>query len=469
MSLRSLIVFFLVIPAAHAELSLSAYLEQVRTGNKAVRGAEASSRGAGELVEMGHLLLVPTLVGEAQFVDDKKPTTNPLFLGTETSFRSYSLGVSQLTTFGLEAKLSYTLTNTVLTGVSPAFVPETSFFEAKPMLELSQSLWKNAFGASTRAGQRALEAQQLATQATESYRVRLALADAEMTYTRLALARETVTVNRESLERAVRIRDWNKRRADIHLADDVDFLQSQAALEIRRLELQGALDEELSAARAFNLAREVDSETVEALVPLNAESVTGVQAPTRAAMRDDVKAAAETDRLTEAKAEVDLQTLTPDIQIYGKMAYNGHKPAEGGAISDSFTTNFPTWVAGIKFSAPLGVPTIMKSRRGEYDVKLGSALVLEHKLLEQEHGWKDLTRKFTESKHRFELSRAIELAQKIKLDHERSRLTKGRTTVFQVLSFEQDYAAAQLGRIRAEGDVLRVVAQMKTYGQGSTL
>ncbi len=455
--------------AARAELSLNGYLGQVRSQNKGVRGADTTSRGAGELATMGRLLIVPTLYGDAHFADDKKPNTNPLFLGTETNFKSYTLGVSQLTTVGLEAKLSYTLTNTALTGTSPAFVPEASFYEARPMLEVTQSLWRNGLGATTRANQRLLEAQQLASQHSESFRVRVALSEAEMTYTRLALAREAVTVAREGLERAARIRDWNKRRSNIHLADETDYYQAEAALEIRRLELQGALDEELSAARAFNAARDVDSEEVEALVPLNAESVTGVEAPGRAGQREDVKAAAQLEQINEASAELALQTLSPDLQIYGSLAYNGHKRSEGSAMSDSMTSQFPTWVAGVRFSAPLALPTIFKSRQGQHDLMTGAQLSYEHKVFEQESDWKELTRRFTESKRRFELSRAIEKAQKIKLDHEKNRFTKGRTTAFQVLSFEQDYATSQLGRIRAEGDVLRVVAQMKTFGEGSDL
>ena len=134
-------------------------------------------------------------------------------------------------------------------------------------------------------------------------------------------------------------------------------------------------------------------------------------------------------------------------------------------MSDSITTNFPTWVAGVKFTAPLAIPTILKSRQGEYDVKRGAALSYEQKVFDVENDWKELTRKFNEAKRRFELSQAIELAQKTKLFHERDRFTKGRTTAFQVLSFEQDFASAQLGRIRSEGDVMSVVARMRTFSE----
>jgi hypothetical protein len=34
---------------------------------------------------------------------------------------------------------------------------------------------------------------------------------------------------------------------------------------------------------------------------------------------------------------------------------------------------------------------------------------------------------------------------------------------FQVLSFEQDYATAQMTKIRATADVLRIAAQLKTF------
>ena len=51
--------------------------------------------------------------------------------------------------------------------------------------------------------------------------------------------------------RAEKIHEWNARRAKLQLADNSDLLQAQAALELRRLELANAVNDEREAARVF--------------------------------------------------------------------------------------------------------------------------------------------------------------------------------------------------------------------------
>jgi outer membrane protein TolC len=57
-----------------------------------------------------------------------------------------------------------------------------------------------------------------------------------------------------------------------------------------------------------------------------------------------------------------------------------------------------------------------------------------------------------------------ESAQKEKLDYEKQRFERGRSTTFQILQFENDYANAQLGAIKARTDILEIMAKLKTFG-----
>ena len=79
----------------------------------------------------------------------------------------------------------------------------------------------------------------------------------------------------------------------------------------------------------------------------------------------------------------------------------------------------------------------------------------------------DLLAQLTEGKRKLDLARKIETVQKNKLDLERDRHKRGRTTTYQVLLFEQDFASSQLSRIRAEAELLRILAQMKTFSPAS--
>ncbi len=72
--------------------------------------------------------------------------------------------------------------------------------------------------------------------------------------------------------------------------------------------------------------------------------------------------------------------------------------------------------------------------------------------------------KFQQAKDRLTIYDQLEKTQKTKLEYERVRRQRGRTTTQQVLLFEQDYEQAQLGRIKTMSDILQLLAQMKTYG-----
>ena len=140
------------------QLSLSSYLIQVKEGNTGVKGAVLSAQGGQLRSEEGTLLLAPTVYSNLQYSRDGKLSQITLLGYSSLDTQNYSLGVSQLTTFGLQAKLHYDIlyqsydnpyTPPSLTGFN---IP-TSFANASPILELTQNLWSNAFGASTRATQ----------------------------------------------------------------------------------------------------------------------------------------------------------------------------------------------------------------------------------------------------------------------------------------------------------------------------
>ena len=227
-----------LLAAANPEaLTLSAYLEQVRVKHDGVKGLALSSAGAAGRASEGSLLTSPSLFSTLQHSDDAKPTMAPTFMGTQTVADIFAVGVGKVTVrpFG-EAVLQYPVDHH-LRGESPALTLP-SFIEAHPTLELSQALWRNWMGAETKAQVAMLEAQALALHYQDDFQIKWLIAQAEATYWRLASARESLEVEEESLDRAVKIRDWNARRAKLLLADRADLLQAQAGLEARKLELQ---------------------------------------------------------------------------------------------------------------------------------------------------------------------------------------------------------------------------------------
>lgn len=461
-----------------APLSLQDYLEQVKAQNKGVKSSILSSQANELLAPEAQLLLAPTVFANIQVINDAKLNA-PLFVIYDSQLtKTFSLGVSQLTTFGLSAKLHYDLST--FNYMNPSFLIPLgplggsipfSIVNASPVLELSQNLWSNGFGRSTRAQQEALEAKSLATHFQDRFQAKATVASAESAYWRLALARQVKTVQEEALDRAKKIYEWNLKRSQLQLGDQSDVLQSMAGMQSRELELSMAVTEVRNASRGFNSARNLDSEEVtEELLPIDPELMKKVQPPQRAPFRDDVLAAKEISRAAAANSTMNVERDLPTLDLVASIALNGQQGTTifgdiPNAVSNSFTLNRPTETIGIRFSAPLALGLAGQARKGWRDETTAAELSYERKLFEQEQTWKDLITNYQDGKNQLELSEKLEKIQFSKLENERERLKKGRTTTFQVLLFEQDYLLAELTRIRSQANILNLIAQMKLFGE----
>jgi outer membrane protein TolC len=394
--------------------------------------------------------------------------------------QSYSFGVKKLTTFGLQASLHYDILNQDYMnpaappgsafGISSSFI-NTSYAVAATVVEVSQNLWANGFGRSTRAQQEQLEAHALASSYQASFEAKSTMVQAELGYWKLALLRQTLTVQKEALDRANKIYQWTARRSQLHLSDEADAIQSDALVKARELDLKNIQLEERTASRNFNSMRSVDSDQVpEELMELSPNLVAKIEIPKRVQLREDVLAARELARAGSAESEIALERDRPTLDVYASLTLNGQSgPLPYANLSDSvaksFSFNRPSETVGLRFSAPIDFGVLKGSREGWRQEQISTDLQYSRKLFEQEQNWKQIIEQFEETNQLYKLSLKLEEVQKSKLSHERTRLQKGRSTTYQVLLFEQDYLQAQLTRIRNEAQIINLVAQMKLFGE----
>jgi outer membrane protein TolC len=459
--------------ASAAGLSLNDYLEQVKAQNHQALGFKETSSAAILRSDEGDLAVVPQIFASAQWQADAKLPSIPLLDYDRLDTYVYNVGISETTRFGLQAKLSYNVQYTsyvnpsLVLGGGPSALAgfSTTFYDTTPILQLTQSLWSNGFGKSTEAQITAARAQALAEGHLSNYQFTSVLVQAETAYWQLALARQTVEVEKGALDRAKKILDYNTKRAQVGLADKSDAIQAQANYELRALELQSALDSARTSALSFNIERENPTDVVaEDLKDVAWDKLENEALPARADFREDVKAALEQEKASEANAEISLQKDLPTFDIVASAALNGRADTIGDGLGDPFAAHRPTESIGFRFSAPLDISLIQRSRRGWEKEKEGLRLSYEQKVFEQEQNWKDLVEKVAEARKRLGLARQVEEIQRSKLENEKQRLRSGRSTTYQVLLFEQDFDSAQLNRIRAQADIVTTIAQMKLFG-----
>jgi outer membrane protein TolC len=410
---------------------------------------------------------------------DKKPKAN-LLEGKRLEAQQLSLGVQKLWSFGLQSQLSYNLSDVFIDrdAVSPSllapgvpnplvvFGKDSEYKEAQTKLELVQSLWKNGFGDEYDLQRESLQAKLSMQRAGEQYRMRAILAQAEITYWKLALANEAVRTQQGSLARFQKIREWAARRVSMQLADRADLLQAEAGVKAKRYELELAQRDRILAQRAFNTLRAATGDQVEGdLAPIPSRLLTEARPPQGGVKRLDVDVARAQEKVSELEVAQNRERFQPQLDLFGTVALNSEQESElGKAAGGAFTTEKPTYIVGIKIAMPLDRDLINQDRNGLVKASEAARYDREQKEFQARQEWEELQRQLGDGRTRLQLMLEIESAQKEKLDYEKQRFERGRSTTFQILQFENDYANAQLGAIKARTDILEIMAKLKTFG-----
>lgn len=458
--------FLLSRPAlSEAELSLSLYLNQVESRQDDYKASEQSYRAADLTTKAALLPVSPHLFADANHTDDARP--NILFNYDKQISTTYDIGVSEQTTVGLQGRVYYSITDLQYRNLALNGPPVTvTGIQGSPTIELTLPIWRNLLGRETNNQIERDESSSQSRKYNESYNMKSLLLKAESAYWQLSVARETVKVSNDALDRATQLLRYIIGKADSGLADHADVLQARAAVEGRKLDLKSAEDDERTAARAFNSLRGEDASLVhEHLSPFTAERLNQLAVPTRTELRDDTRAALFMKKSNLAETLASVESYKPKLEVFGSYALNNPDPFNtGDAFPNSFNTSRPTETIGLRFNAPLDYGLMRDLRQGLVAQLKSSELSYDRRLFEQEEQWNDLKEKFQQAKDRLSICENLEHAQKEKLDYEKLRHRRGRTTTEQVIQFEADFEQAQFGRIKTMSDILQLLARMKTYG-----
>ncbi len=446
-----------------AEMSLDQYLEQVRNShegmkaNQTLMSAQLDRSKEAELVTSSNFFL------NAQNFYDEKFNSQP-GRGSKVESNGLTFGVSKITDFGLSGKISYSLSKTNLPDAKKNLIPEPKYFDTATTIELNQSLLKNGDGSDIKNTKSLQVAQTEMNYQIEKMKYRVSLAEAEAAYWRLVLARETIKFQKENLKRAEALVSWLQNKVSAKLADSSELVQTQAILELRKLELQGGIDEEKAAMRAFNTARNIDSgEVAESLTRMTSELVAGLKIP-NAGVRPDVAAAEQAAKLAKASADLGRDKFKSSFDVFASYAFNGHDEKVGKAIGQGFTPENPTRIVGVKLTVPLDNTNVRTAREGYGKEAVAAEYNASRKSFEASREWDELVRRVGEVKNRLKLVDKMEELQRKKLEMERKKQKLGRSVLFQVIQYETDLISAQLNIIRTKGELLSLVARMKIFG-----
>ena len=438
-------------------LGLAEYLQQVATADPEARALRSAIQVAELRMREADVPYSPEFYGEYRLYDNKAQPTN-LFAPSRTQGRDWKSGVrTTKSLIGLNADLFYTTQNQRLGGLSPLVPAITSYELPQLGLTLTQSLWRDGFGAASRSSASAARAASRQALLDARFKLKNLLLKAENTYWSIVSYGEVIRLQQENVDRARRLRDYMRGKLNQKLVDDVDYLQAQASFESRELEHKTSLDQRALSARLFNTLRGVESDQIETLaeLPKGDFLLKTTRDPNKRMSREDFRSIFEAARMMENDAQSKESIIKPQLDLVGTVSTNGMDGKTTTAYEESLTDKYPNWSIKVVFSMPLDYHLISDMRRSYKVAREQATNTMAQSEYDERRAWNDLIAQNRESQGRFEKAQSIETIQTQLVQRERQRLLDGRSTTFQTTTFETQLAGAQIARVQAQLDLVQ--------------
>ncbi|WP_408097177.1 TolC family protein [Peredibacter sp. HCB2-198] len=451
------------IPVAQA-LTLEEYLTEVRERNGNFRGLNISVKAKESRKDEATLFFKPSFFLTGEYSDDQRPTLAPAFQGQQTMRHTLRAGLSQNFRTGTKAAISYNYYQTKINGTEGGLVRTPKFFDVAPMLEVTQSLWRNFLGKEFEANEEVQLAQVEAQRLNDMFTYKQLNMQAENAYWRLYFAQTTLRVQEESLARARKLRDWNKGRFSSNLIDESDLIQSEANLQNREIEYQDTLSDINAAQKEFNSLRQMEGDVnLEGTKGRSSAYILDATLPSKMKMREDVRAALANTKAAQANSQLGVERNRPTLELYGQYSINGRDKFYSEATDQAFGATRPYSIVGVRFSAPLDFGAQSDYRKAYAQESKAAEMTYQRRLYEVDRNYEILSQRFEDFKKRLKLAIKFVEVQDKKYKTEQRRYQQGRTTTFQVVQFEQDLANTELIRLRYERDLILVYNELKLF------
>ncbi|NDC82352.1 hypothetical protein EB093_01620 [bacterium] len=443
-------------------LSLGEFLDQVASNNLQIQTAQKSISAARQRIKSTELITMPKLSTSYGFITEDKISNYSRFMGNKSSMHLAEATIQKQFDNGLMMSVGYKVDSYDYPQMTPQ---PMAYADAIPYVELNYPLMRNATGRSTRAINSGIEENILASIKLNEFAVDTCLVSAEMAYWRLALAKDSVQIADEAVARARKMVDWAQNRQSLQLGNTSELLQVQSLLKLRELEYRQALDDEASATRALNQFRTTAVQTAPDRLDSISDTDLTQRRPRAMVTRKDVIATQHLVRAIKANGSVDSDALEPALNILGRLSLNQNGAGVSDAISRTLATDHWGTFIGVQFTGAFDFnSTLIQDLKQGISANITAAESdLQTKKVAARDQWTELTSRLSDTQDRINTIQRIEAVQLNRWRAEMDLHRRGRSILIQVLNAEQDYANARLMHLRARGEILTILAQLKLY------
>jgi outer membrane protein TolC len=464
--MKMILALILIWPMHGFAISLEDFLKEVQIKNKIFKNFEQLEAAAQAKKSAGDSGLMPVLTMKASQISDKNPKVYaPTYVQTDLDGIEYSLGVAKRFSTGTA------LSSTVSLGEGEAEingVSRTKQGTGSLSFAVSQSLWRDSFGKSTRlrwAREGFVEDLEVAAVRAQQS---AALVDAEAAFWDYLYISQEVVVRKGNLIRAKKLNDWMQKRVANGIADRSDLVQIQALVASRELQLSMADDEYVAAtAKIKDLLEMTSDQEVPRFegkleVARKLEPTFVAEGPAEALPWDAYISTKEAGLKKTISAETQ-EGLAADLQL--KASYATHSSGSGlsEAQSEITKTDKSTQAIAIEWTYLFDGSTKSSIEDAANRESAASQLKSERKLLEGKTQWAELQRRWAELSKKIKSAETIARLQSERVKLEQDRLAKGRTVTSAVITAEQEAEEAELNLSKLKSEQRKLEARSRMF------
>ncbi len=425
-------------------------------------------------------------VGGLGYSSSQTPSTTSLAGADVSESAAYNTQarVVQRFDFGFSYEVGYNFgrstSNSLFTNLNPAWSNTLGFAFAQPLL---RGRGEEA------AGAQLLLARANASVSDEAFRTQVnsILFSVVEAYWELVFSDRNLAVAEQSLQLAQQQLERTQAQVEVGMIAPVEETQAEVAVAQRRNELivarnsmENAADNLRALLKADSLPGGWETDLRPTEDPEIAIEQWEVEDALRTAMANRPELATARAQIAARQVEVNAASnaLLPALDVVGGLSFNGIGGNEiltegfppviigeidggyGDALSQLFTFDFPTWRLGVNFSIPIGNNTAKgnyaAATLNEDKAKTELERVEQQTILEV----RQAVRAVADAGELVTSTRATRELAELQLAIEQDRFDVGMSTNFEVLTFQDDLARAQVQELRATIDYRRARAAL---------
>jgi outer membrane protein TolC len=462
----ALTALILALAQSGAAMTLEEYLQTVQKKNRNFQALDASQDAATSRYQQGDLELSPILSASGNYIDDKSLQSVGTSLVTHSQVRQYSLGLAKKFSTGTQASVTSSVEALNVEGATGTTGLSSESHIGTLGVSVSQSLWKDFFGTSTRLRHEREKSQAQYEKTGYNLQAKQALIDAEAAFWDLLYLQQELGIRKASLERAKKIEGWVRNRASNGIGDRADVLNAQGLVAARNLQLIATQDDLKAAQTRFADQIEWGDQPVPVLEANLAQVrplksfVGGEQGRV---VRLDTYLSVLDAEVKKVNAKEAAEKVSPDLVLSGQYKTNGYDTTDAKAASRMTDKDYPISTVGLAFTWALDWDAKGAVRNSAQKDALAAQLKKEKSLMDSETAWKEINRRHAEMSARIDAAENLSKVQTAKAAAERDKLAKGRSITSNVITAEQDAADAELNLTKMKAEQRKLESQSRLF------